>query len=202
MKTDEIIKSKLITIPKTEIATKLGYASSKKAIKALDKFVDSKNLHDWLHSGYFDFKHTALSLFEKLCEIIDIDKTIIEKVLLEDEKYNAELERFKDSYIYVNTNFKRKNEPIFALACLESQRRLKVPLKNLLFKTVKEILKSVSDFIVEHYLISKGDIGIWGKALNYVFHHNGNKYIFDTKGNRVYNVDISETIATLKLKLK
>lgn len=135
-----------------------------------------------------------------MCEIIDIDKDLVDKVLLDDRKYHAELERFKDSYIYVNTNFRRKNEPIFAFACLESHRRLKISLENLLFKTENEVLNSARDFIAQHHSMSKGDIGIWGKAINYVFHHNGNKYIFDTEGNRVYNIDVPKTMATLKLK--
>lgn len=200
MKIEEIIKSKLATIPKSEILNKLGYSSNIKALEALDKFISSKDLYDWLHSGHFDFKYTVLSFFKKLCEIIDIDKNIVNKALLDDKKYDAELERFKDSYIYVNTNFKRKSEPIFALASLESQRRLKISPENLLFKEEDEILNIVSNFIANHYSKTKGDIGIWGKAVNYVFHHNGNKYIFDTEGNSVYNIDVSETMATLKLK--
>jgi len=200
MKIEEIIKAKLIIIPKSKIVNKLGYASNKKALEALDKFTSSKDLYNWLHSGYYDFKYTALSFFKKLCEIIDIDKDIVDKVLLDDKKYHAEMERFQDSYIYVNTNFKRKGEPIFTLAFSESRRRLKIPLENLLFKTESEVLNSASDFIENHFSTTKGDIGIWGKAVNYVFHHNVNKYIFDTEGNRIYNIDVSETMATLKLK--
>jgi len=175
-------------------------ASTKKTQEALKKFISSKDLHSWLHSGFYDFQYTALDFFNKLCEIIDIDKDRVEQALLDDKKYHAEVKKFQDSYIYVHTNFKRKGEPIFALAFLESQRRLKVPVENLLFKTEDEILKSVSDFIVNHYITTNGDIGIWGKALNYVFHHNGKEYIFDTEGNRIYNRDIVETMATLHLK--
>jgi len=200
MKIEEIIKSKLIIIPKNEIVNKLGYSSTKKALEALNQFSNSKNLYNWLHSGFYDFKYTSLSFFQKLCEIIDIDKNIVDKALLDDKKYHAELERFKDSYIYINTNFKRKGEPIFALAFLELQRRLKIPLKNLLFKTESEVLNSASDFIVNHFSIKKGDTGIWGQAVNYVFHHNGNKYNFDTDGNRIDDTGVPETMAALKLK--
>jgi len=200
MKIEEIVKSKLVITPKSEIVNKLGYASGKKALKTLDKFTNSKDLYNWLHSGFYDFKYTALSFFKKLCEIIDIDKEIVDKALLDDKKYHAELERFKDSFIYVNTNFKRKGETIFSLAISESQRRLKIPVENLLFKSESVVLNSASDFIVKHYTTTKGDTGIWGKAVDYVFHHNGSKYNFDTKGNRIYNIDVLETMAILKLK--
>ena len=200
MKIENIIKSNINTVSKNNIAVQLGYTSNKKALIALDKFIDSKNLYEWLHSGYFDFKYTAVAFFKKLCEILDIDKSIVGKTLFEDEKYHAELEKFRYSHIFIHTNFKRKNEPIFALAFLESQRRLKVPIEDLLFKTEKEVLAIVKDFIIKHYYVSKGDLGIWGKVVNYVFHHNKNQYIFDTEGNRLFNMNISESIATLKLK--
>ena len=200
MKIEEIIKAKLIIIPKSKIVNKLGYASNKKALEALDKFTSSKDLYNWLHSGYYDFKYTALSFFKKLCEIIDIDKDRVEQALLDDKKYHVQLKRFQDSYIYVNTNFKRKGEPIFALAFLESRRRLKMPVENLLFKTEDEILNCASDFIAKHFTTTKGDIGIWGKAVNYVFHYNGKRYNFDTEGNHIYNIDVPETMATLHLK--
>jgi len=103
-------------------------------------------------------------------------------------------------YICVNTNFKRKGQPIFALAFSESERRLKIPVENLLFKTESEVLNIVSNFIVNHYTTTKGDIGIWGKAVNYVFHHNGKRYNFGTEGNPIYNIDVPETMATLNLK--
>jgi len=200
MKIEEIVHSRLETLPKSEIADKLGYTSNKKAQEALKQFTNSEDLHSWLHSGFYDLKYTAFSFFQKLCEIINIDKDIVSQALLDDKKYHVELKRFQNSYIYVNTNFKRKGQPIFALAFSESRRRLKIPVKNLLFKNEDEILKSVSDFIVNHYITTKGEIGIWGKTINYVFHLNGNKYNFDIEGNRIYNIDVPETMATLYIK--
>ena len=200
MKIEEIIHLKLETLPKSEIVNKLGYTSNKKALEALKKFTNSEDLHSWLHSGFYDFKYTAFSFFQKLCEIINIDRDVVNQALIDDKKYHVELKRFQNSYIYVNTNFKRKGQPIFALAFSESRRRLKIPVKNLLFKNEDKILKSVSDFIVNHYTTTKGDIGIWGKAVNYVFHHNGNKYNFDIEGNRIYNINVPETMATLHIK--
>jgi len=131
---------------------------------------------------------------------LNIDKKIVDKALFKDAKYHAELEKFKYSHIFIHTNFKGNNEPIFALAFLESQRRLRVPIENLLFKTENEILNIVKDFVIEHYSVSKGNIGILGKVLNYVFNHNKIKYIFDTEGNRLFNINVSESMATLKLK--
>jgi len=201
MKIEKIIKSKLTTIPKSEILNKLGYSSSKKALEALDKFISSEDLYSWLHSGYFDFKYTALSFFKKLCEIINIDKNIVDNAFLEDKKYHTELEKFKDSYIYVNTNFKRKSEPIFALALLESKRRIQIKAEKLILKTDEQILEIVAKLIVSHYKETKGNIGIWGNIVNYVYHHYDNKtYTFNTKGKLIEDIKVNESKATLKLK--
>lgn len=201
MEIEKIIKSKLEILPKNDIIKKLDYTSNKKGLKAFEKFINSKNLHSWLSSGFYDFKYDALSFFQKLCEIINIDKELVNQAISEDKKYCKELEKFKYSYIFVNTNFKRKGEQILALAFLESRRRLKIPVESLLFKSEDEILNIASDFISNHYKDTKGDIGIWGKTVNYVFHHNGNEYKFDTEGNRIDDdIDIVENIATLRLK--
>jgi len=199
MKIENIVKSKINIASKHKITSQLGYSSDKKALTALDKFLKSKDLHTWLHSGYFDFKYTATDLFKKLCEILEIDNKIVDKALFEDKRYQVELERFRYSYIFVYTNFKRKCEPIHVLAVLESQRRLRVPRENLLFKTEEEVLNVVKDFIIKQHFESKGDVGVWGKAINYIFHHNNNKYVFDTNGNRVFDINLTESKAILKI---
>jgi len=68
MKIENIIKSNISTVSKNKIVVQLGYTSNKKALIALNKFIDSKDLYTWLHSGYFDFKYTAVNFFKKLCK--------------------------------------------------------------------------------------------------------------------------------------
>ena len=76
--------------------------------------------------------------------------------------YKKEIEKFKDSYIFVNTNFKRKNEPIFTLTLCENQRRISQYKKeNLLFKTINEILEIASKDIKEHYSQNTDSLGIF-----------------------------------------
>lgn len=77
MKIKNIINSKLQKVSVDEVIAKLGYPSNKKAIKALDKFINSKTLYDWLHCGFYDFKYTAVDFFKKLCSILNIEDSII-----------------------------------------------------------------------------------------------------------------------------
>jgi len=112
-----------------------------------------------------------------------------------------ELRKFHHCHIFVNTNFKRTSQPIFALALLESRRRIKIDAKELTFKSLDEILVIVSSIVKSHYKETQGDIGIWGKAVNYVYHHYDNKtYLFNHNGNEIENIVINESRAVLSLK--
>ena len=108
----------------------------------------------------------------------------VPKVYTKEEiEMKKELVKFKDSYIFVNTNFKRASQPIFALAFCESQRNIAFDKNKFIFKNDNEIFILVSDIIQEHFRITKGKIGIWGDIVNYVYHHSdGETYVFDING--------------------
>jgi hypothetical protein len=124
------------------------------------------------------------------------------KVYTQEElEIRAELQKFKDSYIFVNTNFKRKSEPIFALAFCEVKRNIGLDKISLIYKTDEEIFHIISEIIKEHYIDSDGNIGIWGDIVNYVYHHSdGEAYVFDTEGTIIRDIDIFENRAILKLR--
>ncbi|RLA84629.1 MAG: hypothetical protein DRG78_01000 [Epsilonproteobacteria bacterium] len=98
-----------------------------------------------------------------------------------------ELVKFKDSYIFVNTNFKRKSESIWLLGACQSQRNISLNKSNLIFKSNDEILTIISDIIKKHYKDTKGKIGIWGNIEDYIYYHKDNQiYTFDTNGNQIH----------------
>jgi len=114
-----------------------------------------------------------------------------------------ELRKLQNCHIFVNTNFKRTTQPIFALALLESRRRIKVNAKELTFKTLDEVLAVVSTIIKFHHKETQGNVGIWGKTVNYVYHHIENEvFVFNTDGEIIEDVEVNESRATLKLKGK
>jgi hypothetical protein len=115
----------------------------------------------------------------------------------------TEQNRFKNSYLFIDTNFKRKSEPIFALAFMEHKRRIKYSdIGNLYFKSDEEILEMVSKFVKEDYFTCNGTIKLWGDIVSYNWHHiDGNIYIFDINGSYKLNSNNhNESKATLKLK--
>ncbi len=200
MKAYNTVKTNLKQSSIEVIAKQLGYNSTKTASKTIQSFLDTKNIYDWLNNAHYDLKYTSIGFFNKLCHIYKIDEEDINNELQEYEKIKAEIKKHQYSSIFVNTNFKRKNEPIFALAFLESKRNIRLDTDILLFKTDDEILDLVSEVVKQHYVKNSGGLAIWGNIVNYVYHNSDNKrYIFNTQGIAIKDVDVCETKATLTL---
>lgn len=199
----EDIKEKIKLHNKTLIAKELGYSNSTKFEITLNKFLQFSTLYEWFQCGHYDLVNTAEDFFIKLSKALKIDEDTINNEIENITLYKKEIEKFKDSYIFVNTNFKRKNEPIFALALCENQRRISLyKIENLLFKTMDEIFEILSKEIKKHYLENSDKLGIWGKIVSYQVHIFDTIYIFDTNGNLKSNdVIVFENKATLKYKI-
>ena len=130
----------------------------------------------------------------------------VPRVKTQDElALETEQNRFKNSYLFIDTNFKRKSEPIFVLAFMEHKRRIAYKnIGDLYFKSDDEILEIISKFVKEDYFTCDGTIKLWGKIVAYNWHHTNEKvYIFDK--NDYYKCstkNIIESKATLKIKGK
>ena len=187
----EDIKEKIKFQNKTLLTKELGYSNSTKFEKTLNKFFQFSTLYGWFQCGHYDLVNTAEDFFIKLSKALKIDEDTINNEIENITLYKKEIEKFKDSYIFVNTNFKRKNEPIFALALCENQRRISLyKIENLLFKTIDEIFEILSKEIKKHYLQNKGTLKIWGKINSYQIHLFGKIYVFDINGNLQINDEI------------
>ncbi|MDP7037073.1 MAG: hypothetical protein QF453_03980 [Candidatus Marinimicrobia bacterium] len=177
------IKAKLKKKPHKEVILIMGYQAVEKGEKSINAFLRSENLYDWLSSGHYDYKYTAEQFFVKLSAAINMDPKIVKSELGFYEKTVKEYERYEDVYIFVNTNFKRASQPIFTLALMESFRLILPDKESLIFKSDKDVLDIISDFVASHYKVNKGELNIWGKIDNYIYHHNDDKtYTFDKKG--------------------
>ena len=188
------IKNQLQFSSKEKIVKQLGYSSIQKGLKTLDSFLESEDLYTWIHSGYYDFKYTAKQFLVKICSILDLSIDEVKKEIALQTSKHKDLKILNSSYIFVNTNFKRTSEPVFALVFLESSRRLKVETAQ---------LESISLIVKEHYIKNNGQLNIWGKIQSYIFHHDNNTYTFDVNGKLIENnQEVLESKAILTLKGK
>jgi len=196
------IKEKLQTQDKKLLSKTLGYNNQKNFEKTLEKFLSFANLHSWFESGNYDFVNQPYEFFKKLSNALELDKQLIKEILEEEKVYINEVERFKGSYIFINTNFQRKNEPIFALAFLGHKRSISLlGRKEFYFKSIDEILEILSQDIKEHYEAHKEGLPVWGKIVSYQVHFEDEIYSFDTNGTLQQDTNpIFESKATLSLK--
>ncbi len=200
MNIQTVIKNKVNTTSKIELVKQLEYSSLEKGLETLEIFLNHNNINDWLQSGHYDFKYNTEQFFIKLCEVLNISKQDVELVLNKKQVLLDEIASIKSTYIFINTNFKRTTQPIFALAFCESQRRIKLNLNELIFKSDIEVKEYISEIVKNHYKETSGSIGIWGNIVSYLYHYKDNtRYIFNTDGILMENEDVFESKAILTI---
>ena len=194
------IKEKIKSHDKRELAQSMGYKSYGGFEKTANKFLQCSNLYAWLHKGHFDFTYTSEGFFIALCRVFQVAQTEIDDAFLEAKKLKNEIEKFKDAYIFVDTNFRRNNEPLFALAFCEKMRCIRLHEdKELLFKTNEEIVSIIGQRVKKHFQLHKNGLGVWGKIVAYNLHFMGDIYVFDTEGQISHDNPALESEAGLRL---
>lgn len=175
----EQINIKLESQAVPTLVKKLGYHVISKGMFKLNSLLTCKELKTWLTSAHYDYVHTNRTFLIALCEILLIEQHYYVPML----NMMQQLDTMKTPYLFVETYFKRANEPIFALAMMESKRRVALPKEAFLSQSDESIEAYVARCIKQHYEASQGYIKMWGKIHLYIlFHPNGKKYIFNVNG--------------------
>ncbi len=166
------------------LSKKVGYSNQAKFEKSLNTLLESDSIHSFFYKGHYDLLYTAQDFFSHLALALGFDKEEVNQVLASFGDYEKEIEKFKDAYIFVNTNFKRKSQPIFALAALESKRRLSLfDLEILLYKNRDELIEIFRGMVKNHYKKTKGKLHTWGDIADYQIHLQDEVIILDPEGN-------------------
>jgi len=138
---------------------------------------------------------------EYLCEVLEISKIDYEVLLDACRDMRRRYDALKEPYIYVDTNFRRKSEPIIALAMLEPKRRIKIDKLYYLERSEEENLAYVSNAVKLHYKWRKGILALWGQIRNYIYYDGqGNRTIFDCLGDVIEADEICESKASVTLE--
>ena len=186
-----------------DIVIELGYKSSKsaKVTQVLTELLNITELDEYLDKGYYDFKYNSKTLLQAICEIVDISKIDYTQAIEDYQDKQCRLEAMHTPYIFIYTNFKRKNEPIFALAIMESRRRIQLDKKMYLEKNEDELNTYISNVVKVHYKWKNGKLPLWGDIRTYIYYDiKGNKAVYSTLGNIVDNEEIQEARASITLK--
>ena len=114
------------------------------------------------------------------------------------QKLYNERVKFRGSYIYIDTDFRRKGEPIFALAMAQHLRYISLTpfLDELCFKALHEQLKVISKITKNYYQKTK-TLPIFGAITGFKLYFLGKDYSLDTDGKFV-DKEIYEQVAAIK----
>jgi len=195
------IKLKLEHISHNELLRTMGYHNLKAGHKTLQKFLETDDIYLFLKNGSFDMKYNSEEFLQHLLKALDLTSVGQDKIRQYNSRLDAIMAMGNDPYIYIDTYFKRKGEPLHVLAMVEGLRNIYIDKELLVFKSESEVLGIISNIVKKHYILHHGKLNLWGKIYNYVYHHtNGEKYIFDTNGTWLQgHSKISESRAEIRI---
>ena len=192
----EQIKELTLNSDKRALSKALGYARKKNFSSALANLQRANSLDEFMSNGHFDWSHSSKTLILALSEHFGFN--------IEDELNAAKIRyderaKFRGSYIYIDTNFKRFNEPIFALAMAQYLRYISLTpfLDELCFKALDEQLNIISKVVKDYYQKTKS-LPVFGEITGFKLCLLGKNYALDTDGNFVQK-EIFEASARIKL---
>jgi len=160
----------------------MGYSSRNlvKAAARIHKVITDDHLG--LDGGGYDFKYTNTEFVLKLCGVLGLDSADCSGQV---DAIVAELDEYRHRYhpwLFVDTNFKRTSQPIFALAFMEGKRRVYLS-KDLVVLPMDKQVDQVGRLIRQHYQKSGGKLDLWGPIQHYKYFYDTDKFItFDTSG--------------------
>ena len=195
------ITQKLEQISHDDLLRTIGYHNLKIGHRTMQKFLYTDTIYLWLKTGNFDMKYDSETFLRALIKVLDLSSPFVEEEIQESQKRLGCIARMKESYIFIDTHFKRRGEPIHVLAMMEGLRHISIDKELLVYKSKTEIFEEIAKIIRQHYLTHKGKLNLWGEIYTYVYHHSdGNKYIFNPDGTPSEDhEDIPESKAELRI---
>jgi len=198
MSLQNLIQNKLNNIEFSDIAKQLGYSSPNKILSRINAIVNSPVLT--LDQSGYDFHYSTPELINKLCDILNIPPLLCNRVINDIETaLKAKQDKFV-SYIFMETNFKRKSQPIFMLAALQSKRYLPINNTTQALPLNKQLDRITATIKAHH--AQRTALPMWGNINQYVYFYDEQTIVvFSVSGEVIDTVtEYFTPQATLSLK--
>ena len=196
------IQKKLQELGIDQVVETLGYKPSRleKVRDALQILLNAEEIDTFLDQSYFDFRYDTRGLLKAVCTVLNIPKIDLAVTLEAYDDKQRRLAAMKAPYIFIYTGFKRQNQPIVALAAMESKRRIPLDKKMYLSKTKEELDLYIRRAVKLHYKWRKGELPLWGEIRAYIYYDTeGNRTVYSPLGEVIEEEEIRESRATVKI---
>ena len=157
-----IINEKLAHTNPDTVLRKMGYRNLDHARERLRSLMDAPSIENWLRHSSYDLHYSGKEFLRTLFEVLMLPAGPLEEELKRIDAKAIALARMPQPYIFVDTNFKRQSQPIFALAMMESRRRIRIDKEEIHGRELDDVLKLVGGIIRRHYRRSGGKLPMWG----------------------------------------
>ncbi|WP_290525725.1 hypothetical protein [Alcanivorax sp.] len=165
-----------------EILKKMGYSEFDQShLARLNRVLNDP---DWgLLDGGHDSHYSDEAFFRSFCAVMEVDANIVDAVISDIIKAHQDRIAAFKPYLWVDTGFTRKNQPLFALAAMEQFRHLyfdsqflRLPMPLQMKKARRSIRKHMAD--------TGGELQMWGAIRQYWFFHSIDRAILlDVNGD-------------------
>jgi hypothetical protein len=178
-KTDLVLR--VAPLPREEILKAMGYQKSTSAnLERLQALLDDPDFG--LNDSGFDFKYSSEGFLRALCVVTGMGMALADQRISRIKRRLEEERNAFKPYIWVDTGFERKNQPVFALTACEHMRYLDFP-KGFWRFSIDRQLGRAQCRVREHVFETGGDIGIWGQIKQYWFYYkNDAAYLLARNG--------------------
>jgi len=182
MKLQQKIRQRIEAVSLAELAKRLGYnEAGARFVARVERACSDPDL-GLLTSG-FDFKYSSEAFLLRLCAALDIDMADYQQEIDAIQAQDRRMRSRFHSCLFIDTDFDiRKNTaPLFALAFMESRRRLYLE-PEIQMSPVKAQIEHVRKLIPAHFKASGGSIEFWGEIKRY-------RLVYGEKQSLVFSVD-------------
>lgn len=173
---------------RSELAARMGYRRvDEKLLARFDAVLGDELLG--LDSSGFDFRYSRDEFLVALCDALAIDPALR---AAEHARIRAVVDHRNTAFhpqLFVDTGFKRANQPIFALAAMEGKRWLGFE-RAFVDLDLAAQFAAARERVIAHYAETGGELPLWGVIQRYLFGYDHDAVlVMDTTGRAVAETD-------------
>ena len=185
---NDTLRRRAYRLSRAELARRMGYRRVDEKLIARIDYVLGAPLPG-LDSSHYDFRYSGDEFLISLCDALEIDPALR---TAEHARIRVLVSHRNTAFrpvIFVDTGFKRRNEPIFVLGLMEPRRWLGFE-RSFVDLGLGDQFTAARERAIAYYEETAGTLPLWGVIQRYLFQYAANAVlILDTDGRAIGETD-------------